>query len=456
MNTRAVLAAFSLLFATVRCGAADPTLILYHGRIITVDDKFTIHEAMAITGDRITAVGRSAELLTLKGGNTKIIDLQGRMVLPGLIDSHVHPGAALTEFDHEIPEMETIADVLAYIRSRVALSKPGDWIFLRQIFITRLKEQRYPTRTELDEVAPENPVNFSTGPDNMLNTAAMKASGIDRDFTVKDGGPGFVEKDPKSGEPTGLLRGLDRFVKMKTSTKSPTKEEQYQRTLQLFHDYNSAGLTTIGDRGGNASSLAMYEQMLKKGELPVRIAVSHTIPTIGSMDGIGKAIDAVANHPLRAPNARLRIIGTKIWLDGGMLTGSAYMRQPWGVSQMYGITDPDYRGVLNVPPDRLLELVRKVSGAGLQFTAHAVGDGAVHTLLEAYEAAAKPAPIRDTRPCFTHSNFMSREAIDRIAALGGVVDLQPAWLYLDTRTLQNQFGYDRLRYFQPLKSLADT
>jgi predicted amidohydrolase YtcJ len=100
-------------------------------------------------------------------------------------------------------------------------------------------------------------------------------------------------------------------------------------------------------------------------------------------------------------------------------------------------------------------MVRATVQAGLQFTAHSVGDGAVHALLDAYEAVNKETPVAPTRPCITHSNFMSREAIDQAARLGVLVDLQPAWLYLDTRTLAAQFGYERLRYFQPLRSLFE-
>jgi predicted amidohydrolase YtcJ len=136
-----------------------------------------------------------------------------------------------------------------------------------------------------------------------------------------------------------------------------------------------------------------------------------------------------------------------------MLTGSAYMRQPWGTSSIYSITDPQYRGTLFIPKERLLPIVRTAAEQGLQFTAHSVGDGAVHLLLDVYEELAKELPIARTRPCITHCNFMSREAVEKLPGLGVVADLQPAWLYLDTRTLVNQFGYERMRYFQPLRSL---
>src|SRR5262249_58766023 len=114
-------------------------------------------------------VGKDEDVVRLRGPNTKVIDLAGKTVLPGLIDSHTHPtGASMTEFDHPVPQMETIQDVLDYIRSRAEALGEGKWVVVRQVFITRLKEQRYPTRTELDRAAPHNPVLFSTGPDASL------------------------------------------------------------------------------------------------------------------------------------------------------------------------------------------------------------------------------------------------------------------------------------------------
>ena len=262
-----------------------------------------------------------------------------------------------------------------------------------------------------------------------------------------------MERDPETGEPTGLLRGLGRFVKTNQYGKQPAEDDYYRRTLELFKDYNSVGLTTVCDRNASAVSIERYRTMLDRGDLPVRLAISHGVSTLGTIEEVQQRIRNVAEHPLRRGGPMLRIIGIKTFLDGGMLTGSAYMREPWGVSKIYGITDPNYRGVLNIPRERLLPIVRTAAEAGLQFTAHSVGDGAVHTLLDVYEEIDRTTPVRKTRACITHSNFMSREAVERAARLGVVIDIQPVWLYLDTRTLVNQFGYDRLRYFQPLRSI---
>jgi predicted amidohydrolase YtcJ len=217
---------FLVLFlatAVLPAEAEPPNLVLHHGKIVTVDPQFRIVEALAVQGERILAAGANDDVLRLAGPQSERIDLAGAVVLPGLIDSHAHPlDAALFEFDHPVPDMESVADVLAYVRARAKVLKPGQWIDVDQVFITRLREQRFPTRQELDEAAPENPVFFRTGPDASVNSLALKLSGIDKDFKVTDGQAGYLERDQATGEPTGILRNCSRFIKHKSSERSPT------------------------------------------------------------------------------------------------------------------------------------------------------------------------------------------------------------------------------------------
>ena len=433
-------------------GADEADLILVHGKVVTVDPAFSVREAVAVRGDRLLVVGSDAEVMATRGATTKVIDLKGRMVLPGLIDSHMHPTwASMTEFDHPIPAMETVADVLAYIKGRAGTLPPGDWVVVRQVFITRLIERRYPTRAELDEAAPRNPVLFATGPDASLNSPALERSGIDRDF--RPDGPGKVETDPKTGEPTGILRNLTRYVKVIDPARVASIAEEDQRLVDLVRDYNSVGLTAIIDRAAKPVDIDRYARLHAAGTLSVRVGISRHIETLGPLEPILDEIRQVARHPLHPGGPRLRILGIKTFLDGGMLTGSAYLREPWGKSSIYSIDDPTYRGVLFISPDRLAPMVRAAVESGLQFTAHSVGDGAVHNLLDAYDEVNRASPVAATRPCLTHSNFMSKAAIANAARLGVVIDMQPDWLYLDAATLRAQFGDDRLRYFQPLQSL---
>jgi predicted amidohydrolase YtcJ len=444
------------LFGCAKKEQVQADLILHGGRVVTVDKKSSIREAIAVKDGRVLRVGNNRDVLKMRGTQTEVIDLQGKMVLPGLIDSHVHANsAAMTEFDHPIPEMETIADVLKYIEERAKALGEGKWVNVSQVFITRLREQRYPTKEELDRVAPKNPVVFSTGPDASLNSLALKLSGIDKDFKVSDGGEGFAEKDPATGEPTGILRNLGRYVKSQPSGRQASEADRERRVVDLFRDYNSVGITSVGDRNASAADIARFKKLRDEGKLTVRISASHSMNTIGAMEGIQNRIREVSNHPLRKPDPMVQIIGIKCFLDGGMLTGSAYMRRPWGVSTIYAIRDPEYRGVLFIPKERLRQIVKTTLDSGMQFTAHSVGDGAVHTLVEVYEELNRERPIRDRRPSITHSNFMSEESVKKCAELGVCLDIQPAWLYLDTRTLAAQFRYERLRWFQPLRSIFE-
>ncbi len=435
--------------------AAEPDLILYHANIITLDPHSSRAEALSVSDGRILRVGKNDEVLSTRGPRTLAINLEARTVIPGLIDSHVHAnGACLTEFDHEIPAMESIADVLEYIRGRARGLPAGEWIHVRQVFITRLRETRYPTRGELDEAAPRHPVLFSTGPDASLNTLALKESGMDRDFKIADGGAGSIERDPATGEPTGILRNATRFVKVRPSGRSPSDAERLARLEALLGDYNRVGITAVIDRNASAEDMELYGKLLEDGKLTVRVAASRSVDSLGPLEKVQEAIRGIARDPKRPAGPFLKTIGIKMFLDGGMLTGSAYMREPWGVSKIYSIADPDYRGLLFIPKERLLPIVRTAAEEGLQFTAHSVGDGAVHALLDVYEDLTRALPLRATRPCITHSNFMSAEAVALAARLGVCVDIQPAWLYLDAPTLLKQFGSERLRWFQPLKSLS--
>ena len=459
--TRLAVAAIVVLTSLSQVRAQTADLILHGGKIVAVDKDFTIHQAIAVKDGRIIAVGTNGDVLKLLGSETATIDLAGKTVLPGLIDSHTHPvGAAMHEWNGEIPDMQTVQDVLDYVKARARVLQKGEWISLSQVFITRLKERRYPTRTELDGAAPEHPVVFSTGPDSSLNSLALSLSGIDRHFKAPSGGK--VERD-ENGEPTGILRNMGGAVKFVAPKggKSAGEQDRYARVSALFKDYNSVGITGIADRDCGKGNVDLYQNMLDHGDLTLRVACSRSLGTGGNPEAIrfhireiAKEAQAPANDAQRAEKARdmLRIVGVKIYLDGGMLTGSARMLKPWGVSKIYAIDDPNYQGVFRTAPEKLAPIVETAVENGLQFTAHSVGDGAVHALIDAYEKASEKQPASKTRCCITHSNFMSAQAIERMAKLGIVADIQPAWLYLDAATLHAQFGLERLRYFQPLKS----
>ncbi len=453
---RIVAAMLCLLIATT-VYAQHADLVLRGGKIVTVDADFRIVDAMAIHDGQIVAIGTAEKVESNIGRDTRIVELNGRMVLPGLIDSHVHPSDASTfEADHEIPQMDSIADVLDYVRERAKVVPRGEWIDLSQVFITRLHEQRYPTRTELDSAAPEHPVSFRTGPDGSTNSLGLKENGIDKEFAAKH--PDNVMVDPASGEPTGILRKASAVFQSKPNpaTKKLTDSERDDRLVMLLDDYNRWGITGIIDRHCSDAARTQYARLLKANRLQIRVRLSRSLSPEGDLAEIEKKLDAIVSDPYFAmPDPRLGVIGVKVFEDGGMLTGSAFFNQPWGISTIYGIEDRHYRGMQYIDEQRVESLVRACVKRNLAFTAHCQGDAAVDTLVGAYEKVNQEIPVEPTRSTLTHSSFMTKRAIEGAARIGIGVDLQPAWLYLDARTLLAQFGERRLEYFIPLRSLFD-
>ena len=454
MLHRILIPALFLCAATAFAQPAD--LILHNGKIVTVDPQFHIVDSIAVRGDRIVATGAAQQVARLAGPNTRRMDLHGKTVLPGLIDSHSHAlEAALYEFDHPVPEMETVADVLRYIHSRAAAAKEGDWIMLTQVFITRLRDQRFPTRAELDAAAPRNPVYFGTGPDASVNSLALKLNGIDKNFRITDGKPGRIERDA-TGEPTGILRSCGRLVKIHSGEKTPTEDDRRRRLKMMMADYNSVGLTSLSERDLGDDGIETYRRLRDAGELSCRVYVMYSVDAQMPLDKIEARMLAAARSPLHRYNNMLWVRGTKSYMDGGMLTGSAYMLQPWGVSKVYSITDPNYRGMRYIEPGKLYQMARFALKNELQFTAHSVGDGAVQGMIDAYTEVNNDFAVRPARPCITHANFMSAAMIQKMKELGIVLDLQPDWLWLDGATLRKQFGSERMAYFQPYKSLFES
>ncbi len=437
-------------------GIPHADTIFINGIVHTVNPADQTVSGFAVKDGRLLAVGSNEHVLLRRTKSTDVIDLKGKTVIPGLIDSHVHStGAAIYEYDHVVPPMHEMADVLAYIKKRVEILEDDQWIFMSQVFITRLKEQRFPTREEMDRVAPKNPVLFRTGPDTAVNSRALELSGIDDSFVPPDDSNYKLERD-EEGKLTGVLRSGSSLLKYESNTKNPSHDERVAQLKKLVRDYNRVGITSVSDRNTNDTALEIWRTLYEAGELSVRAFLFYSMNANKSPEEIRSRIEKAAADPLHQYNPHLWLRGVKVFLDGGMLTGSAYMRKPWGVSEIYSIRDPEYRGMRYIEQERLYQFSKLMLENGFQMTAHSVGDGAVHALLDAYRTIDEnDFQVSEHRPCITHCNFMSLEAIESMAELGVVADLQPAWLYMDGRTLLKQFGEDRTKYFQPYKTIFE-
>lgn len=452
-----VLNSLDRVAAQEKAEAMAADLILHHAKVLTVDEKFTIAEAVAIKGDRILAVGDDAAILKLRGPKTKVIDVQGRNILPGLYDSHTHPlGAAGSELGGQLPRLKKLDDVFDYVAKKTKEVPEGEWIVLRYAFPTRLKEARFPTREELDRVAPKHPVLYHAGPAGLVNSMGLKVSGVTRD--TPNPRAGVIVKDPKTGEPTGMLRNAYGVLKKVPGGDGKAGAKKRREALkELFALYNQHGITSIADRSADRGALDLYESLLKEGELTLRINVARSFGYVGTREEIiARLEELVGKDGLGGPTGRggiwIRIGPIKFFLDGGMLNGTAFMRTPWPAGDTYQIVEDDYKGLLFVPPERVKILVEEATRRKWQVTAHCAGEGAMDVLVDAYDFVNRSLPIKDLRHCITHANFPSQENLERIQKLGVCADVQPAWLYKDGATLARVLGKERVRWFQPYKS----
>ncbi len=225
--------------------AAEADLILHNGKVVTVDAKFSIREAVAVGGNRVLAVGTSKEILgKFRGARTTVIDLQGRTVLPGLIDAHVHAlESGLSELRGPLPPFESIAAIQDYVRARARVTPKGEWIVVPRTLPPRLKEMRMPTREDLD-VTLDHPVAFDGSYVWAANTMALKISGITRSTPNPPGGE--IVKGP-DGEPNGILRNASQLLKGVSRTAPYSEEERLKALEIMLHEYRRAGLTAIHD-----------------------------------------------------------------------------------------------------------------------------------------------------------------------------------------------------------------
>lgn len=450
---------------TVPVFSAPPAdLIVDHAQIVTVDGSFSIAEALAVRGGKIVAVGKSADMAPYCGPATRVVDAGGKMVLPGLYDSHTHPlGAALSEVRDTVPNLKSLQEIFAFIKAETERKPAGEWIVIRYAFPTRLKEARFPTKAELDAVAPRHPVLYHGGPAGVANSLALKVSGVDKN--TKDPRKGRIVRDPETGEPTGMLRNAYGVLKMnKTGLSSSTagnapltEAEKAAAVKKLFAEYNKLGLTSVADRNGSRGNLDVYWKLKQADELTVRVNVARSFSAGGPAEEVAKRFDALAGSdgrggPTGTGDEWVRIGPIKLFLDGGMLSGTAFMRQPWPKGATYQVTEDDYRGLLFIDPEDLKTTVSVAAKKGWQVTAHCAGEAGMDTLLDAYEFANRTTPIQKLRFCITHANFPSPHNLERCKTLGVCADVQPAWLYLDGATLVKELDPKRTRWFQPFQT----
>jgi predicted amidohydrolase YtcJ len=444
---------FSSFLLAVSSAAEVPDIVYYNANIVTMSATQPRAQAVAIKGNRFLLAGSNGEVRKLAAPETRQIDLHGRTVLPGLEDSHTHPiTSALSERDGPIPVMNSIAEIQAYIRKQAAALPSDRVIFVPKIYSTRLQDRRYPTREEIDKAAPGRLAMTDNGYASVLNSTLLAKLNITRDTPQPSDGK--IIKDAK-GEPTGLILGAPRLLSSLRQSRSASHEDRLQGLLAMQKAYNQVGMTSTIDRGQTMEGFRVYQELHDKKALTVRSYVTYLIDAKGTPQQVREEIARipwVTGHG----DDWFRVGSLKTIADGGILIGTAYLREPYGTNtKIYGYDDPDYRGVLAVPRENLIEMAKQANQRGWQMTAHTTGGGATDALLDAYEAADREQSIRNRRFTVTHGNFPNREAIARAAKLGVAFDCQPAWMYYDAPTLKDVFGPSRSADWMPLRSLLD-
>lgn len=442
------------LLAAVCAYGADADLILHNGKVVTVDARFSVRQAVAMKDGRITAVGSDAEVLKERGAATRVVDLKGKTALPGLYDSHVHAlEAGLSEYRAPLPALDSIPAVQAYLRERAKSTPKGEWIVVPRTFPTRLAEMAMPTREALD-VVPEHPVMFDASYVVIANSLALKMSGITRETPNPPGGE--IVKDSK-GEPNGILKNAAGLLKgVPRGSAGLTEADRLKALEDQLKRYVEAGLTSVNDRAVNAEQVALYRKLKEQGRLPIRVALTWRPDASRPVAELAAAIRA-SDWVSKAGDDWLRFGAFKLTLDGGMTIGTAYQRFPYGPfgRQLYGKTNPDDRGQLFIAPEKLTSVMRAARDRGWQLTTHDQGGAAIDTFLDTLEALDKERPIRESRSFVMHASFQSPAAIARMKKMGVLADTQSQWLYKDAPALEKVFGRPGMRYFFPMRSYLD-
>ena len=339
--------------AAARAGEAD--LVLTNARILTVDGRFRVAAALAVRDGRFVAVGSNEEVRPHIGSGTRVIDGRGRTVVPGLIDTHVHAlDVAEAEAAQPFENIQSIGALQAWIRRAVASgpsirsarSGQGDaWIWTPRVYPTRLREHRFPTREELDAVAPDRPVAVDGAYAFVLNSAALRAARITRHSTDPPGGA--IVKDA-AGEPTGLLRNVGGLL-------APFRLQPGRVSLdmleQIHRQYLATGITSVIERGATLDGYNSYQELRRADRLRVRATVTIRIPRAAEAAEVERFFQGLAFRP-GSGDDWLKVGPLKIVADGGILIGTSFMREPYGLRarQLYAVDDPRYRGLLSLTP----------------------------------------------------------------------------------------------------------
>jgi predicted amidohydrolase YtcJ len=420
-----------------------PDLVLSNGKIITVDERFTIAQAVAIKGDRVVAAGTNQEMAQLAGANTRRIDLMGRAVIPGLIDNHIHLLRAAATWLRELrfDGVESRKRAIEMLRARAKAAGPGEWIYnIGGWAHPQFADDPKPfTREELDQIAPDNPVALQESYYQVfLNSRALQALGIEanapdpRDF-VK----GSILRDA-SGRPTGVIRGdipATRAVASRLPKVAPEQLEASSRAL--VEDMNRAGLTSVGVPGCNADVLEIFQKWKARDQLNVRIFCIDGLAA-GNPEQVDRAVGQIP---------RIKLFQGDSFIDNIFFGESVY--QP--------LHDPMFALKSDPKPDQLEQwrrMAMEIAKAGLPLHVHAELHDTIDAFLDQIEAVNKEHPIQSLRWTLAHVNQINAPQLERMKKLGMYAAVHP-WAVINGAIMHEEFG-DGAYDMPPLSTIQNS
>lgn len=412
MKTLPIIA---IVFCLAACGEQQrgkpgADTILYNGRVVTLDAASTIASAVAIEDTRIVAVG-GEELLQLYDAK-KTVDLGGRTLLPGFVDSHTHIGGE-PQRHIELAKTTSIAQLVAQVRDKAKELGPGEWITGYGWSEDQMAEKRRPLRSDLDAAAPDNPVLLTRagGHSAVANSLALEMAGVDGNTPDPEGG--VIERD-EHGEPNGVIRERQDIVGKLIS--QPTDEEVRESFVAKLREQFSLGITSLVQARDTIDHYAEWERVYATypGQLP-RVAVQVSWEGPEKMSAFGRRTGDGDEY--------LRVGPIKIFVDGGFTGPAAYTKAPYKGEE-------EYRGMLDLTVEELRTIVREANSAGWQLGIHAIGDAAIELTVDELAAALDEHPRENHRHYLNHFTVMpSAETMEKMAEYGVGITQQPNFTY---------------------------
>src|SRR5213080_4808387 len=437
---KSLIAVLSLLWFCLTPSFLPPAepadVVFVNANVYTVNEKQPRAEAIAVKGDRIVFVGSNANAKQFQGRGTRVIDLHGETVVPGMTDAHYHfIGVGQREMNLNLEGLTNLEDFLAKVKERVDRTKPEEWVTGRGWIETFWKPPVFPTRWDLDKISPNNPV-FLTRADGhgaVANSAALKIGGVTKDS--KDPFGGQILRDKQTGEPVGmLLDNAQGFVARHIP--APAQAEIEQAIILANKRSIELGLTQVQDPGGSYRDVDLYKKLYGEGKLKLRIykAVYGPGPEAKRPLSEGPIIEAFGD--------RLNVRTIKVVSDGALGSRGAALLASYS-------DDPDQRGFLRVKEEDLLPMLKEALQKGIQVETHAIGDYANRFILDEYEKALNSVPksqrkIAEPRWRDEHSQIVNPADIPRFAKLGIIPSMQASHAIGDLHFAPSRLGMERL------------